>query len=153
MTENQELETAKETRVYEAGFLLVPTLNNEKLLQTFATIKEILTNNGSTVIGDGFPKPRPLAYPIRKLESAFFGWIKFESGMAALFALREFLKNNPEVIRFLIIKTERESAVVTPVFFGKTRFRTEKENKEEAPTGPKMTTEELDKTIEELVVE
>jgi len=154
MEENQELEMEKETRVYEASFLLVPSLSDEKLLQTFVAIKEILSGASATMLGEGFPKPKPLAYPINKFESAFFGWLKFESDRETLATLRESLKNNKEVIRFLIIKTVRENAVVTPVFFGKTRTRAEKEETEkETPTGPKMTNEELDKTIEELVVE
>lgn len=156
MAENHELATDKEMRVYEAGFLLMSTLTNEKLLQTFAAVKEVLTNNGATIISEGFPKTRPLAYPIKKLESAFFGWLKFESGTAALTTLREFLKNHSEVIRFLIVKTVKENAVITPtpVFFGKIREKREKREKtNEEPATPKMTTEELDKTIEELVVE
>ncbi|MFA6273268.1 MAG: 30S ribosomal protein S6 [Candidatus Paceibacterota bacterium] len=154
MEENQELDTEKEKRVYEASFLLLPSLVDEKLLQTFAAIKETLSGAGAVMISDGFPKPRPLAYPINKFESAFFGWLKFESASEALVILREFLKNNKEVIRFLIIKTVRENAVVTPVFFGKIRPRAEKDGaKEETPASLKMTNEELDKTIEELVVE
>lgn len=154
MAENQELDADKETHIYEVGFLLMPALAEEKLLQTFAAIKEVLVNNGAAIIGEGFPKSRPLAYPIKKFESAFFGWLKFESNSEALTTLREFLKNNSEVIRFLLVKTVRESAVATPVFFGKPRSRLEKNSKkEETPVGPKMTTAELDKTIEELVVE
>jgi len=154
MEENQELDTEKETRVYEASFLLAPSLADEKLLQIFAAVKEILAKNNATILSEGFPKPRPLAYPINKYESAFFGWLKFESASEALVSLREFLKNNKEVIRSLIIKTVRENAVVTPIFFGKIRPRVEKDGaKEETPAVPKMTNEELDKTIEELVVE
>lgn len=154
MEENQELDMDKEMRVYEASFLLVPTSADEKLLQTFASIKEILSKASAIMISEGFPKPRPLAYPINKYESAFFGWLKFEAEREMLATLREFLKNNKEVVRFLIIKTVRENAVISPVFFGKTRPRPEKEEtKREAATSPKMTNEELDKTIEELVVE
>ncbi len=155
MEENPELELEKITRIYEVGFLLIPTLADEKLLQTFAAIKETLSNTGATMISEGFPKPRPLTYPINKYESAFFGWLKFESAKETLETLQDFLKNNKEIIRFLIVKTFRESAVSTPVFFGKTRERTDKQTKikEALVTEPKMTTEELDKTIEELVVE
>ncbi|OHA24792.1 MAG: hypothetical protein A3D52_01965 [Candidatus Taylorbacteria bacterium RIFCSPHIGHO2_02_FULL_44_36] len=152
MEENQESE--KGTRVYEVGFLLTPTLTDEKLLQVFAAIKETLGGASPAMLGEGFPKPRPLTYPINKYESAFFGWLKFESGLEVLATLREFLKNNAAVIRFLIVKTIRENPT-TPVFFGKTRERTEKQVKvkEALAAGTKMTTEELDKTIEELVVE
>ena len=154
MEENQELDTEKEMRVYEASFLLAPSLADEKLLQTLAAIKEILTKNNATILSEGFPKLRPLAYSINKYESAFFGWLKFESASETLVLLREFLKNNKEVIRFLIIKTVRENAVITPIFFGKIRPRAEKDSaKEETLAVPKMTNEELDKTIEELVVE
>ena len=155
MEENQELDSVKQPRIYEAGLLFIPTLADEKLLQNLAAIKEILSSSSATIISEGFPKPRPLAYSINKFESAFFGWLKFESGLETLETLRDFLKNNKEVIRFLIVKTVRESAVSTPIFFGKTRERTEKQEKVKEATmdGTKMTTEELDKTIEELVVE
>lgn len=154
MDENQELDSEKETHVYEVGFLLIPALTEEKLLQIFTAIKKVLADQSAIILGEGFPKSRPLAYPINKYESAFFGWLKFESNSEILTTLREFLKNNSEVIRFLLVKTVRENAVATPVFFGKPRSRLEKNGKkEEVPVGPKMTTEELDKTIEELVVE
>ena len=154
MAENQELDANTETHIYEVGFLLMPALAEEKLLQTFAVIKKVLADQNATILGEGFPKSRPLAYPIKKFESAFFGWLKFESNSEALTTLREFLKNNSEVIRFLLVKTVRESTVATPVFFGKPRSRLEKNGKkEEIPAGSKMTTAELDKTIEELVVE
>lgn len=155
MEENPELGVEKTTRIYEVGFLLIPTLADEKLLQTFAAIKETLTDTSAVIISEGFPKLRPLAYPIEKFESAFFGWLKFESAKETLETLQNFLKNNKEIIRFLIVKTFRESAISTPIFFGKTRERTEKQEKIKEATiaGPKMTNEELDKTIEELVVE
>ena len=153
MDENQELDSVKEPHIYEVGFLLMPALAEEKLLQIFAAIKKVLADQNATLLGESLPKSRPLAYPIKKYESAFFGWLKFESSSEVLTTLREFLKNNVEVIRFLLIKTVRESAVVAPVFFGKPRSRLEKNaKKEETAVGPKMTTEELDKTIEELVV-
>ncbi|HEY4496132.1 MAG TPA: 30S ribosomal protein S6 [Candidatus Paceibacterota bacterium] len=158
MEENQELDSDQTMRIYEVGFLLKPTLTEKKILETFAAIKEILANQGAIMISESFPKPRPLAYPVKKLDSAFFGWVKFESNSEALDILSKFLKNNDEVIRFLVVKTIRENSIITPVapaFFSKVKERTGKQEKvkEESITGPKMTTEELDKTIAELVVE
>lgn len=151
-------------RIYEVGFLLAPSLTEEKVSEAVASLKSVLQD--SAVIAEEHPKLRQLAYTIEKAwqgrnykyDSAYFGWIKFEAPATILPILTEYLDKEENVVRYLLTKTVRESTLVPSKLIHAIRTDDGKEPKEVKRekvevVGPKMTTEELDKTIEELVVE
>lgn len=156
-----------ESRVYEVGFLLVPTLDEAGVTGVVATIKDFLARENASVVSEDSPKIKTLAYTIeepfegkiRKFNSAYFGWIKFEGSSTIPDALSVDLKKNQAVIRFLLIKTVKENTMFLPRMYHPGRPLEGGESKRSAKpesgeaVQPKMTTEELDKTIEELVVE
>ena len=166
MTNGTEVE--KNPRIYEVSFLIAPSLPEEKVLETVAQIKDIFEKNGGAVVSDEFPKMRPLAYTVEKkfggriykYDTAYFGSIKFESEATVLPLLKEFLEKSETIVRFLLVKTVRENTMASSKFIHAIHTDETKEPKHEMkreavaePAAPKMTTEELDKTIEELVVE
>ncbi len=160
-------EDPREPKVYELGFLLVPTIAEEGLLSEVSALKEKIGKHGGTCIAEEFPKKIALTYRMAKEEggkkiwydNAYFGWVKY--GLASVDAeeISEALKKTPSVLRHLLIKTVRESTLApkrpayvrqeTPKTEGKTGVRRMEKEKEK----PAMTEAELDRTIEELVIE
>ncbi|OGG47337.1 hypothetical protein A2671_01490 [Candidatus Kaiserbacteria bacterium RIFCSPHIGHO2_01_FULL_49_13] len=157
----------REAKVYELGYLLVPTLEEEKIAGEAGVLKEVLQKAGGVFVAEEFPKKIPLAYAMAKEvggkrawhTNAYFGWMKYELSPAAAAELANDLKENESLLRFLLIQTVRESTMAPkrPLYVkmepparteGKTGVR-----KAAKPAGPAMTEEELDRTIEELVIE
>ncbi len=161
-----------ETQVYEVGFHIVPTVEEADLGKEVDSIKSLIESNGGTFIADEFPKPITLAYTIvkniegkiKKFDTASFGWIKFEMKTDSIVNVKEGIDLNKNVLRFLIIKTVKESTLAPKtVVFAKDEPKKDKplpagrqEKSVEAPEveiKAPVSEEELDKTIEELVVE
>ena len=155
----QEIELMQ---VYELGFHIVPTIAEEKVANVFGDIKSLLEKNGAVFISEEYPKMRPLAYTMFKNEAgknekfnfAYFGWVKYELPKEATAEVKEKLEKNKEILRFLVIKTVRENTL-----YGHKLARKDGEKAEAPVVGviPEevvmASDEEIDKTIEELVVE
>ena len=155
----QEIELMQ---VYELGFHIVPTIAEEKVANVFGDIKALLEKNGAVFISEEYPKMRPLAYTMFKNEAgknekfnfSYFGWVKYELPKEATAEVKEKLEKNKEILRFLVIKTVRENTL-----YGHKLARKDGEKAEAPVVGviPEevvmASDEEIDKTIEELVVE
>lgn len=151
----EQSENAESIRVYEVGYHLIATLPEEKLSETVLGIKSAIEDKNGVLISEDFPKMKALAYTLSRstagkrehFSHAYFGWMKFEFSMQEIASLQEKLKNNPLIIRFLLIETVRENTLAT--------LRTPLIKKTEEPKkdSPKqeVSQEELDKSIEKLV--
>ena len=72
-------------RVYELGYLLVPTISEENLPVNYSNLKDLIVNLGGEIISDEMPKMISLAYTMlkvtqnvrNKFNTAHFGWVKF----------------------------------------------------------------------------
>lgn len=156
--------------VYELGYHLLPSIAEDKLSDEIVVIKTLIEKNGGVFLTEKFPKLMQLAYVIfrteegkkQKFKNAYFGWIKFEISAENIATIKEALDDNENMLRFLLIKTVRESTVAPKkIFFEKH----EKEKPKETPKIPlkpvvrqeksehTISDEELDKTIEEMVAE
>lgn len=106
-----------ETRVYELGFHLDAELPQEEVKKAYQGIRDRISAVG-TVIAEGEPTKVPLAYTIsrqettgrRDFDSAFFCWVAYEADGAGHADIAAFAKNQPSIIRFLDIRTDREAA-------------------------------------------
>ena len=106
-------------RVYELGYLLVPTISEENLPVAYGNLKEVLATLHAGIISDEMPKMRELAYPMRKVTSnirskfrtAYFGWIKFTMSAPDVLELKKKLDFDPNLVRFLILKTVKENTI------------------------------------------
>ncbi len=175
--QTEKLEEKGDTgTIYEVSYLFLPSLASEQVPAKAAALKEMLTSASGAIISDENPILIDLAYPMTKIvgvirhkvTSGYFGWVKFEmpktetsAGIAGgINSIKKALDNNPEIIRYLIIKTVRENTLLE----GKMKLRKdmpaqtgEKSQKEEDlenanPESAKVTTEEIDKSIDELVI-
>ena len=158
------MEKVEKELVYELGYHVVSTVAVENLPKEVESLKAIVLADGGSLITEGEPKLINLTYSMtksvadakKKFSTAYFGWIKFETKSEKMSEIKKKLDNNPNILRYLLVKTVRENTMFTP----KLTIRTP--NKDEAPKVKKpikteetkaTSIEELDKTIDELVLE
>jgi ribosomal protein S6 len=121
MAEEVEQEE-KTTRIYELGYHIVPTVSEEAVGAEVTALKDTLAKEGTQIIAEGFPRFRPLAYPVRKamggkrtdFSNAYFGWVKFEATANAARSLTTEFRKNEKLLRFILFKTVRESTLASP---------------------------------------
>jgi len=148
-------------KVYEVGFHVVPTTAEDDVASVVNAVRDVIESVSGMIISEGTPAMTQLAYSMDHIvankksvfDSAYFGWIKFQVTSENILKIKDGLEKNDDVFRFLIINTVKEDTLSRkPVL--KTRKatvspkpETKKEPKEE------ISEEEVDKAIEELVVE
>lgn len=147
-------------QIYELGYHLLPTILEEEVPREISQIHSLISEYGGSVIAEGAPIMRSLAYEISKrvetkslkFNKAYFGWIKLETDRSKIIDLKNKLESLPNILRFLIIKTVRENTMYTP----KIPMFKKENNKEEAPleiTEKIPASEaEMDKSIDELII-
>jgi small subunit ribosomal protein S6 len=141
----------KETKMYEIGYLLSPLISEEKLDEEISALRKLIEDKQGFIMNESRAKSRSLAYPIKGFNSAYFGWIKFAASPEVLPEIKISFDNPPiggdKVVRFLIIKTIKETAVP--------RLTKKIVKKRISPERPKeklgIKPEEIDKKIEELI--
>jgi ribosomal protein S6 len=157
----QETNASKEGMgIYEVGFHIAPFVGDENVAHEVGRIKDALEKIKAEVIAEDFPRLRALAYPIEKklkgdnkvMSEAYFGWVKFEAPTAAIEGFKKEMDALESVIRFLLISTVRESTLYGAKFIRDKEIKREK--KEDGKKEPKqeVNVEELDKSIDQLVV-
>lgn len=140
-------------RIYEAGYLITPTIPEEAVGGEVVKLRELIGKFGGSVVTEEDPKLRELAYEMEKVIShkkeifrnAYFGWIKFEMDADDVTAFQKALDGNASIIRYLLISTVREHTIASkrPMSRGPEGRRTK--------DGTKLSDEEIEKTIQELV--
>jgi ribosomal protein S6 len=107
-----------ELQVYELGYLLLPSIPENKLSHVVDNLKEIIKKNGATEIDSENPFMHSLAYSMSKVvgaskyvvDEAYIGWIKFEAEASSVLDLKTEVEKQNEVLRSLLIKAPRETA-------------------------------------------
>lgn len=115
--EKKEVEQNDELSVYEVGYLVLPSLPEDKVPEVATVVREVFVKEGGMEISAEEPVKRDLAYSMSKtigasryvLTDAYFGWIKFEVGPSKIEAINLKLRKIPEILRFLLIKAPRET--------------------------------------------
>ncbi|MFA6551905.1 MAG: 30S ribosomal protein S6 [Candidatus Paceibacterota bacterium] len=155
-----------EAKIYEVGFHILPSIAPEKVVAEVSAIKEVMEKRKSVFLSEDFPKLKQLSYSIRKqvqgkyqkFNSAYFGWVKFETEPEMLLEIKKELDKNTNILRYLIIKTVKENTLASAtqkalLIKGEGVRPPAKEAKKEAEVKTPVSEAELDKTIEELIVE
>ncbi len=113
-----------ESKVYELGYLLVPTNKEEDVPALYGNLKDLVASFKGSVVADEMPKMMTLAYPMTKVVSnvrskfntAYFGWVKFTMEGAEVLELKKKLDLDPNIIRFLLIRTVKENTIAAKRF-------------------------------------
>lgn len=150
------MEETSKKQIYELGYHFLPTLSEDEVMKATTALKAELSTIEATVIAEQNPALMTLAYEIgkdienknRKFATAYFGWIKFEVATEAIEGFKELMDKNANILRFIILKTVRESTLAVPkvAHKGMTR-RTPADVVEGAP----MDAVEVDKKIDEMI--
>jgi ribosomal protein S6 len=149
-----------EQSIYEIGFHLVPIVAENDLGVRVTAIRDIIETNGGKMIADEYPKQMELAYPMTKIaankralyHSSYFGWVKFEVEVNKAKAIEAALKADDFILRFIFVKTVRENTMAPKKALVKRSEEGSTKSEEKAEDKPQLTEEELDKTIEDLVI-
>ncbi|MEK7569287.1 MAG: 30S ribosomal protein S6 [Patescibacteria group bacterium] len=157
----EEAKVESAPTVYEVGYLAAPDLTDEEVARVYAGLKDAVSGAGAEVISDELPKKIPLAYNMekilgntrRKFNSAYFGWVKFALPTDKISEVKQKFTDTTEVIRFLVVKTTRESATSGRRFMRDIPYRKPlvTRRKEEAKPAAPINKEEIDKEIEAMV--
>lgn len=134
----------KETKMYEIGYLLSPLISEENLDEEISALRKLIEDKQGFIMNENRARSQNLAYPVKGFNSAYFGWIKFAVSPEVL---PEIKISGDKIIRFLIIKTIKETAVprlIKKIVKKKISFERPKEKLGIKP-------EEIDKKIEELL--
>ena len=150
--------------IYEVSYLLLPSLALEQVPARALTLTKAVESAGGELVSSENPILVDLAYPMTKVvqttrhkcASGYFGWMKFEMEKDGIAEVKKFLDLDETVLRYLIIKTVKENTLL----HGKMQLRGEKEKEDKKEfvvkqpelTEPESTPEEIDKSIDELVI-
>ncbi|MBI2618332.1 30S ribosomal protein S6 [Candidatus Kaiserbacteria bacterium] len=160
---NEEIDA--ESRVYELGYLITPTLAEGEIPRVTAALKALVEENGGALVSEQTPQHMTLAYAMyraldgkkEKFETAYFGGIKFNIEPSAIVSLKKSLDTDVRILRYIIFKTVRENTraeiklpqIKTERKMGITHRPLLRKKEESAP----ISEEALDRSIKELMVE
>jgi ribosomal protein S6 len=102
----------EDNRLYEVGYLLVPTIAEDKVSEAVAQIRGAIEKAGGSIKTEEFPKFRRLAYEMRKkvdtkyetYDSAYFGFVVFDGDVDAPAAVKEGMDAIQSVLRYILVK-------------------------------------------------
>lgn len=160
VVDKNEVKEETNGRVYELGYLLVPTLSAEEVPVVFGNLKELVASLGGVHISDEMPKMIPLAYSMlkvvanvrNKFNTAYFGWVKFSMESPGIVDLKKKLDFDPNFIRFLILKTVKENTIAAKRFVrSDTLHKKFKAKTEDTENATPINKEEIDKEIDALI--
>jgi ribosomal protein S6 len=108
----------KESKVYELGYLILPSVAEDKVSTVVDKIKGIISKNSGKELEGEEPMKIDLAYTMTKtigasryvVNDAYLGWIKFELEPAQAVAFKSEIDQTDEILRSILIKVPRETS-------------------------------------------
>ncbi len=108
------------TRTYELGFILAPTVAETEVASHVAAFKSAIEKGEGKVLSEGTPEFIDLAYTMEKsvaskkykYSQGYFGWVKFEITPAAMEVLKKTLDGMKDLVRYILVKTNAENTIV-----------------------------------------
>lgn len=163
-------------KVYEIGYLITPSVSSDKKNEIVEALEGAILSNGAVMISKETAEIIPLAYDVTKnIQSknlkygeAYFGWFKFEIDSTKIASVKKVFDNTSDILRFLLITTIKENTYLgKKVAFNELSKETKPDVAPENPSLfqvpeaeiattevlPKVTIEEMDKSIDDLVKE
>lgn len=113
--------TSSEPRVYELGYLIMPSVDEGDLGTQRDALVALITRFEGIVIDEGQPALIDLAYEMDKtinnkrstFNQAYFGWIKFDVSPRGVEALTKEIEAVESLIRFILVKTVKENTLTS----------------------------------------
>lgn len=148
---------------YELAYWLDGTLSPEQKQTAKESLASLIRDAGGTIEDEKEPEPKELTYPIRKQTRGFFGTLRFTLPSSEVADVERSLRLNTSLLRFLIVKREmRAKAKEVPAglpWRGQEGARSirpdtarpEAPEQPPRPQKPEVSSEEIDKKLEELL--
>ncbi len=158
--DNQVKNNKEDKKVYELGYIFVPTLTPEEIMTLFGDLKDLVSSFDGESISDEMPKMIPLAYPMLKVVSnvrnkfsnGYFGWVKFFMSPEKILELKKKVDLDPNILRFLILKTVKENTIASKRFVGRdSAYRKNISKKGKDKKIVHINKEEVDKEIDAMI--
>lgn len=168
MSQEENTLDINETKLYELAFNIIPTINDAEVKEVFDGIKVAISAIGK-VFSSSEPAHIPLAYVMeksidtkkQKYNTAYFSWIKFEATPDVIDQFQKDLDLNKSVLRYMVIKSDKDSTISSQELAQVLRGDEEKEVAVEegekvvenvpAVEEDKNDVAEIDKAIDDLV--
>ena len=143
---------------YELAFHITPNLEEADVQKTRQELEKYVTSHGGIISFAKDPERIRLAYPINHHLNTFFGYFNFNlESPEGLDQIKDEMKLNPNIIRFLILKhevrpkLEKEEMVRKLAMAERRRAKAMKQAEKPAGEAPKMQEGELEKKLEEII--
>ena len=95
---------------YETVFILTPVLSDEQMKEAVEKFKDVLKQNGATIINEENWGLKKLAYPIQKKSTGFYNLLEFEAEPTIVKKLEIAFRRDERVIRFLTFRLDKYAA-------------------------------------------
>lgn len=150
----------KSKQFYELAFHVSSLIEEADVQKTRQELEKILISHGGTVLFSKDPEKIRLAYPIQHQLYTFFGYFHFnlESIEVAVSEIRDEIRLNPNVLRFLILKHEpepivdKEEVVRRLASAERRRLKNAKPEKStQKGDAPKLDEKAIDEKLEEII--
>jgi len=164
LEENVETSAEEGLRIYEIGYMLVPTKKEEEVEASVTEIRAMIEKAGGKFLAEGAPTLQRLSYLISVREKGkhvdhdrgYFGWLKFEAPTEVAATLEKALREMDGVMRSILFRTVREetrarfkTAAIREVRRGDILKAAPRAEETAAP----VSEEDLDKAIEGITAE
>jgi small subunit ribosomal protein S6 len=93
-------------RRYELMVIITDTIEEEEAQQVFERAKEVLAQQGGTLVDEAWWGRRRLAYEINKRDHGYYGVLDFQGTSDAVNELERQLKISDNVVRFKTVRPE-----------------------------------------------
>ena len=109
------------SRVYELMYIAEPQVKEEAISQLNTEIKEIITNEGGTIVKTDDMGRRPLAYRIKKHTEGYYFLFEIEGSGREIAEVERRMRVNDSVIRYLTVRVDEERKTAEKIEAKRTR--------------------------------
>ena len=142
----------KDNKTYEINYLMTPLLPEDKVAEETAVLRKIIEDNKGFVVGEDQPKTQKLSYPIKKFDSAYYGWFKFSAGAESVDNIKNGFNKNEKILRALVTEAGKENIAQFAPRYGAAMPKSEAVSLEKAEK-VEIKPEQIDKKLEEILKE
>ena len=142
----------RENKTYEINYLMTPLLPEDKVAEETAVLRKIIEDNKGFVVGEDQPKTQKLSYPIKKFDSAYYGWFKFSAGAESIDNIKNGFNKNEKILRALVTEAGKENIAQFALRYGVAMPKSEAVSSEKAEK-VEIKPEQIDEKLAEILKE
>ena len=142
----------KENKTYEINYLITPLIPEDKVAEEAAVLRKIIEDNKGFVVGEDQPKTQKLSYPIKKFDSAYYGWFKFSAGAESVDNIKNGFNKNEKILRALVTEAGKENIAQFALRYGVAMPKSEAVSSEKAEK-VEIKPEQIDEKLAEILKE